>query len=95
MTPSLGVIDDVGAVASPLVCSLERRSSPRDNGTTAVRGRAAPSRGGDEGRFCAEAPGDGTVAVLLELSPLRNGLLKLPRVRLSGDEGLPEDCGLG
>lgn len=52
------------------------------------------SRGGDDGRFCVEAPGDGIV-VLLELSPLRNGLLKLPIVRFSGDEGLPEDCGLG
>jgi len=95
MAPSLEVKDVVGAVTSPLVCSLERRSSPRDKGTSAVRGSDTSSRGGDDGRFCVEAPGDGTVAMLLELSPLRNGLLKLPKVRFSGDEGLPEDCGLG
>ena len=66
-----------------------------DNGNSVLRGRGTFSSGGDVGMSCVGPPGDGIVAMLLELSPLRNGLLKLPRVRFSGDEGLPEDCGLG
>ncbi len=92
MGPSLELSAGTGSIESPLGRSLERRSSRWDSGASTARGNDGSSRGGDDCRFCIEASGDGIVAISLELSPLRNGLLKAPSVRFSGDVALPEDC---
>lgn len=87
--PSLELSAKAGSVESPLVRSLERRSSLWDKGASLEREKGGSSGGGDDCRFCSDAPGDGIMAISLELSPLRNGLLNAPRVFFSGDVALP------